>query len=276
MNAARTMSQMQGAGSDSIGSADASRVRSGDGGERVLAVVIGRAGSKGLPRKNALEVAGIPMVARSTRFARASRSVDRVIVSTDGPEIAAIARAEGVEVFLRPDDVSNDAATVDAAVRHAYLASGSRAGIVVILYANVPVRPVDLADRAVARLVESGADSVQSYFRVGKTHPFWMSRLDAEGRVAQFVENRIYRRQELPPLFMPDGGVIAVRRESLFEVREGEPHAFLGRDRRGIETREGDVIDVDSALDLAVAEAILAREARAEGAAAAAREGAIA
>jgi CMP-N-acetylneuraminic acid synthetase len=146
---------------------------------------------------------------------------------------------------------------VDAAVRHAVLASGSRASVIVVLYANVPVRPTDLANRAITLLDESGADSVQSYYRVGKTHPYWMSRLDSEGRVAQFIVNKIYRRQELPPLYMPDGGVIAVRRESLFDVREGEPHAFFGQDRRGIETREGDVIDVDSALDLSVAEAIL-------------------
>jgi len=234
-----------------------SRATAAPGNERVLAVVIGRAGSKGLPRKNALPVAGVPMIAHSVRFAQASRSVDRVIVSTDGAEIAAIARAEGAEVFLRPDAVSNDTATVDSAVRHAVEASGSRAETIVILYGNVPVRPADLADRAVARLHETGADSVQSYYRVGKTHPYWMSRLDESGRVSQFIENRIYRRQELPPLFMPDGGVIAVRRASLFDVREGEPHAFFGRDRRGIETREGDVVDVDTALDLAVAEAIL-------------------
>jgi len=234
-----------------------SRATAAPGNERALAVVIGRAGSKGLPRKNALPVAGVPMIAHSVRFARASRSVDRVIVSTDGAEIAAIARAEGAEVFLRPDAVSHDTATVDSAVRHAVEASGSRAETIVILYGNVPVRPADLADRAVARLHETGADSVQSYYRVGKTHPYWMSRLDESGRVSQFIENRIYRRQELPPLFMPDGGVIAVRRASLFDVREGEPHAFFGRDRRGIETREGDVVDVDTALDLAVAEAIL-------------------
>ena len=226
--------------------------------EDTLAVVIGRAGSKGLPRKNALPVCGVPMIAHTIRFARASRSIARTIVSTDGDEIAAIARDEGVEVFLRPAELANDTATVDSAVRHAVQASGSCAEIIVILYGNVPVRPADLADRAVERLRASGADSVQSYYRVGKTHPYWMSKLDDEGRVAQFVENRIYRRQELPPLFMPDGGVIAVRRASLFDVRQGEPHAFFGRDRRGIETREGDVIDVDTAVDLAVAEAILA------------------
>jgi N-acylneuraminate cytidylyltransferase len=225
-----------------------------------LAVVIGRAGSKGLPRKNALPVAGVPMIARTIRFARASRSIGRVVVSTDGDEIAAIARDEGAEVVLRPAALASDTATVDSAVRHAVESLAAGEGIVVILNGNVPVRPADLADRAVARLVETGADSVQSYYRVGKTHPYWMSRLDGAGRVAQFVENRIYRRQELPPLFMPDGGVIAVRRESLFDVREGEPHAFFGRDRRGIETAEGEVVDVDTAVDLAVAEAILAAQ----------------
>jgi len=86
---------------------------SAPGSERVLAVVIGRAGSKGLPRKNALPVAGIPMIARTVRFARASGRIDRTIVSTDGAEIAAIARDEGVDVFLRPDEVSHDTATVE-------------------------------------------------------------------------------------------------------------------------------------------------------------------
>jgi CMP-N-acetylneuraminic acid synthetase len=227
----------------------------------VVAVVIGRAGSKGLPRKNALPVAGVPMIAHTIRFALRSRLVGRVIVSTDGEEIAAIARDEGVPAIARPAELASDTATVDSAVRHAVTVSGSDEPIVVILYGNVPVRPADLADRAVARLVESGADSVQSYYRVGKTHPFWMSRIDGDGRVAQFIENRIYRRQELPPLYMPDGGVIAVRRASLFDVREGEPHAFFGRDRRGIETREGEVVDVDTALDRSVAEAILAARA---------------
>ena len=225
--------------------------------EVVLAVVIGRAGSKGLPRKNALEVAGVPMIAHTIRAARAATSVQRIVVSTDGAEIAAIAQHEGVEVSLRSAELASDTATVDSAVRHAVEACGSRASIIVILYGNVPVRPEGLIDRAVAKLRSTGADSVQSYYRVGKTHPYWMSQLDSEGRVSAFVENKIYRRQELPPVFMPDGGVIAVQRASLFSPREGEPHAFFGRDRRGIENEEGAVIDVDTALDLAVAEATL-------------------
>ena len=95
--------------------------------DHVLAVVIGRAGSKGLPRKNALDIAGVPMIAHTIRFARASRRIERVIVSTDGDEIARIARSEGVDVHMRPEQLSNDSATVDSAVRHAVDASASPA-----------------------------------------------------------------------------------------------------------------------------------------------------
>ncbi len=162
-----------------------------------------------------------------------------------------------VEVVMRPAEFSSDTATVDSAVRHAVDASGSRAEIIVLLYANVPVRPAGLIDRAVATLEASGADSVQSYERPGKYHPFWMVRLGESGEVTQWEPNAIYRRQDLPPAFMPDGGVIAVTRQSLFTVVEGQPHAFLGRDRRGIMNPHGSVVDVDGAIDFVVAEAML-------------------
>src|SRR5690606_27909144 len=118
--------------------------------------------------------------------------------------------------------------------------------IVVILYANVPVRPAGLICRAVETLVETGADSVQSYADVGKHHPWWMVRLDEVGRVAPHHPNAVDRRQDLPQLHLPDGGVIAVRRQRLFTAAESGPHAFLGDDRRGIINEPGAVVDVDT------------------------------
>jgi CMP-N-acetylneuraminic acid synthetase len=159
---------------------------------------------------------------------------------------------------MRPAQLASDTATVDAAVRHATQAIVGDEAIIVILYANVPVRPNDLIDRAVRELVASGADSVQSYSDVGKHHPWWMVTLDHERRVRPHVSNTVYRRQDLPQLFIPDGGVIAVTRASLFTVVDGQPHAFLGSDRRGI-VSGGAVVDVDNAADAAVAEAWLAR-----------------
>ncbi len=230
--------------------------------ERVIAVIIGRAGSKGLPGKNALPLCGRPMICHTIDAARASRTVDRVIVSTDGREIAGAARAMNVEVVDRPASLAGDRATVDGAVRHAVCEAEDTASIIVMLYANVPVRPDDLIDRAVTTLMETGADSVQSYCDVGKHHPHWMVKLEEGGRVVAHHPNASYRRQDLPPLRIPDGGVIAVRRESLFVPNTGHPHAFLGEDRRGIETRPGDVVDVDDAQDFAIAESILSRRVK--------------
>ncbi len=224
-----------------------------------IAVVIGRAGSKGLPGKNAMRLAGRPMIAHTIEAALAASRVDRVIVSTDGHAIASAARASGVEVVTRPDELASDTATVDSAVRHAieHCSGGSTHEIVVILYANVPVRPRHLIDTAIDTLITTGADSVQSYCDVGKHHPQWMNKLDDHGRVIPYKKSRVYRRQDLPQLFIPDGGVIAVTRTSLFTVNPKEPHAFLGKDRRGIITQPGEVIDVDTPIDARVAEAIL-------------------
>ena len=223
------------------------------------AVVIGRAGSKGLPRKHVRLVGGVPMIARSVGHALAARRVGRVLCSTDGESIASAAAAVGAEVLLRPAALATDHATVDAGVRHAIEASGDVAEVVVILYGSIPIRPDDLIDRAIARLIDTGADSVQSYSPVGKHHPFWTCRVADDGRVAAWQENDVFRRQDLPPAFIPDGGVIAVRRESLFKIDPERPHAFLGTDRRGVLNEMGAVIDVDDEIDLLVAEAMLER-----------------
>ena len=233
--------------------------------DSVLAVVIGRAGSKGLPGKNARLVAGRPMICYAIEHAKQAECVTRVVVSTDGDEIAAAAESIrigpiGIEVLRRPPELASDTATVGAAVRHAVQSLGATESIIVILYANVPVRPPDLIDHAVRLLRRSGADSVQSYSDVGKHHPYWMCELDEDQRVKPYVDNTIDRRQDLPKLLSLNGGVIAVTASCLQQAISGDPHSFLGTDRRGIETPPGSVVDVDDAIDLAVAEAVLTQQ----------------
>lgn len=230
---------------------------------KTLCVILGRAGSKGLPGKNVAVLAGRPLVAHTIEQAMASRRVDRVVVSTDGAEIAAAARTAGVEVVMRPAELATDTATVDGAARHAVeeveRRHGERYEAVVILYANVPIRPAGLIDQAVEKLITSGGDSVQSVCPVGKLHPYWMRRLTGpNGDVLEpYQPNDVYRRQDLPAVYQLDGGIIAVRRESLFIVEQGKPHAFLGRDRRAVVTTPGSVVDIDDAKDLAVARALV-------------------
>ena len=230
-----------------------------------LAVIIARAGSKGLRNKSMQQVLGRPLVAWTIEHALGSRCVDEVVLTSDCPAVLAVGRRHGIHVYRRPPHRATDQATIDDGARHGVECREAEAGAacerVAILYGNIPVRPPDLTDRALARLAETGADSVQSVYPVGKMHPLWMKRLGGpHGDQLQMYEpNRIYRRQDLPPVYMLDAGVLAVTRRVLFDVDPAEPHAFLGRDRRAVVTAAGDVVDVDGDLDLALAEVILSR-----------------
>lgn len=230
-----------------------------------LTVILARAGSVGLPGKNAIDCAGRPLLDWTIDHALGSPSVSRVVLSTDGDQLAAIGRARGIEVVPRPAELAHATATVDSAARHAVETAQAQYGetyqTVAILYGNIPVRPPDLTDRANAKLAETGADSVQSVSPVDKNHPYWMKRVEGD-RLLMYQDNTVYRRQDLPPVYMLDGGIIAVTRGSLFNVVEGQPHAFLGTDRRAIITEPGQVVDVDSEIDLFVAEAILRGQER--------------
>ncbi|MEM8757155.1 MAG: acylneuraminate cytidylyltransferase family protein [Planctomycetota bacterium] len=242
-----------------------SAVVSGNTTGKATAIVLGRAGSTGVPGKNTRELAGKPCAAWTIEHAQRSERIGRVVVSTDCPRLADIARSMSAEVVLRPSDLASDTATVDSAARHA-VAGADIDGLLALLYANVPVRPEGLIDRAVRVLLETGCDSVQSYERVGKHHPWWIARVDeATGTVRPWeggvLNHGVYRRQDLPPAYLPDGGVITLTREALMLEIDGAgdgPHAFFGNDRRGVVSEPGSVIDIDTEADLHRAEAALA------------------
>ncbi|MBX3409712.1 MAG: acylneuraminate cytidylyltransferase family protein [Phycisphaeraceae bacterium] len=247
---------------------------------KTLGIILARGGSKGVPGKNIAPVAGRPCLAWTIDAARESRALRRTVVSSDDARILCLAEGLGVEALRRDPSLATDNARVDDAARDALRQAeerhGERYDAAVILYANVPVRPAGLIDRAVALLRGAGCDSVQSFARVGKHHPWWMARLDGDARLVPWTGDTlfhgVFRRQELPPAHVPDGGVMAVTRRALVDgvpgVAQG-PHAFLGVDRRAVVTSEGDVVDIDTPLDLRIASAVL--EERRERAMSAAR-----
>jgi N-acylneuraminate cytidylyltransferase len=229
-----------------------------------LALILARAGSKGVPGKNRALVAGRPCCAWTIDFALESRLVSRVALSSDDEQLLALAIERGVDAVARPAELATDGATVEAAARHAVETLGWDDGSVAILYANVPVRAVGLLDRAIALLEETGADSVQSYAPVGKHHPWWTARVGEDGAVRPWegdvLNHGVHRRQELPAAHVPDGGVLVVTLDALFHRVAGAaegPHRFFGVDRRCVTTGEGEVVDIDSPIDLVVADAVL-------------------
>jgi len=230
-----------------------------------LGIILARAGSKGLPNKCMVDLLGKPLIQYTFEYARNCRCLDAFLLSTDSRPASLLAGEQGILTIDRPPALATDTATVDAAARHAVEVWEQRQGrnvdTVVLLYGNIPVRPVGLIDRAVNHLHRSNADSVRSVAPVSKQHPDWLHRLEGD-RMVQYRTNSIYRRQDLQPLYYHDGAAVAVRRAALFDAVKvpDDFQAFLGQDRRAIVQPCDAVVDVDEPSDLLIAEALLNRE----------------
>ena len=187
----------------------------------VLALIPARGGSKGLPGKNILPLAGQSLVARAAAAARESGVVDRMIVSTDSHEIADEARRAGVDVpFMRPAALAADDTPMLPVLRHAVEtleAAGWTAEIIVLLQPTSPLRqPAHLRD-AVTRLRESGADSVVSVVEVPRhLSPDYVMRVVGDELKPFLPEGeRTTRRQDARAAYVRDGTVYAFWRNTL-------------------------------------------------------------
>lgn len=228
----------------------------------VLGVILARAGSAGLKNKHLLPLLGKPVIEYTFGHARAAAVLGKTVVSSDSADVLRLAAAAGFETIVRPPQLATAEASVQDAMLHAMEQVESRssfkADALVVLYGNVPVRPAGAINRAVQMLRETGCDSVRSFTAVGKWHPAWMAQL-AGDRVLPLHPGSIHRRQDLTPLFLHDGAVVAVSRASMLrgKAHPEDPHAFFGVDRRGFDVGTGQTVEIDALRDLYWAEAVL-------------------
>src|SRR5690554_3648249 len=174
-----------------------------------IAIIPARGGSKRIPRKNIRDFSGQPMIAWSIQAALKSRVFDRIIVSTDDTEIAAIARRAGAETpFVRPATLSDDHTGTTAVMAHAIqwlLDSGQHVQYACCIYATAPfIRPSDLA--TARQIIEHGS---WNYVFAATEYVFPIFRafhvLENGGCEMIYPEHRMTRSQDLPTA-MHDAG----------------------------------------------------------------------
>ncbi len=229
-------------------------------GRKILALIPARGGSKGIPGKNIRHLAGRPLICWTIDTALATSVLDRIIVTTDDREIAAIARQAGADVpFLRPAELARDETTDMPVYHHAlqWLADEERylPDIVVWLRPTAPLRiPVDI-EQAVARLLTTGADWIRSICPV-EHHPYWMYRLE-DDRLQPFQPGldtaRFPRRQTLPPVYRLNGAVEVTWCRTILKKQ-----LLYSGDVRGYIMPPERSIDIDTMIDFLTAEALLA------------------
>jgi CMP-N-acetylneuraminic acid synthetase len=226
----------------------------------VLGLVPARGGSKGVPGKNVRPLAGHTLLEYTARAARESGVLDRVILSTDSPEIAEAGRRAGLEVpFTRPAALAADDTPMVPVIQHA-LMEVSRDGwapdIVVLLQPTSPLRRPDHIRAAVSLLHDTSADSVVTVVEVPRhLSPDYVMRIEG-GRLKPFLPDgaRVTRRQDARPAYSRDGTVYAFRRTVL--ERTG---GIYGDDCRPLLIDACDSLSIDSPADWDEAERLLTR-----------------
>ncbi|MFF3288071.1 cytidylyltransferase domain-containing protein [Streptomyces sp. NPDC003023] len=246
----------------------------------VLAVIPARGGSKGVPAKNLAAVGGVPLVARAVRACLDAPLVTHVAVSTDDPQIAAVARGAGAEVVLRPAAIAGDTATSEAAVLHAMDAHeavhGAPVDVVLLVQCTSPFIAREDIEGVARAVVLDGADSAVT---VAPFHGFVWREADepaearensaeraAGGAVLVDTATRTAtgtgygvnhdssfrpRRQDRPQDFLETGAAYAMSAPGFREAG----HRFFGRTAL-VRTDPARVLEVDDPHDLARARAL--------------------
>ena len=230
----------------------------------VLGVIIARGGSKGLPGKNLALLGKRPLISYTLLAARQAKALDRVILSTDSPDIAKVGRAFGVEVpFLRPaflaKDTTHTPPVVEHAVRFLERCEGYRVDLVATLQPTSPFRAPKHIDQGVKALVhQPRLDSVVTV-REAAIPPFWVFRTRGN-RLLPFVSDGtdylLQERQQLPRTVQPNGALYVTRR-SLLKKRGVLVSAFNGGGTGYLLMDRLHSIDIDEPADLLLAVQLL-------------------
>lgn len=187
----------------------------------IFYLITARGGSKGVPRKNIREIAGLPLIAYKIIAAQKCGYSGRIIVSTDDEEIANVAKKYGAEVpFMRPDYLASDTASSMDVVEHAigWLDDNDdkKYDYICLLEPSSPfATPQDLHD-AIERLIEENADTLLGMKEVEVSKRFiW--ELDDNGGLSKFYDaiygDKKVRRQDQNPEYTMNGCMYIAKME---------------------------------------------------------------
>ncbi len=228
----------------------------------VVGFIFARGGSKGVPKKNIRKLVDKPLIAYAIDVAKQSRFIQRIVVSTDSPEIAEVARALGAEVpFLRPPELATDTASEWMAWRHAIeeveRASEQAIDLFVSIPTTAPLRMAHDVDACVETLVASDADIVITVTESHRSPYFNMVVLDPDGVASLVIPpvNGVARRQDAPPTFDMTTVAYAARRNFIM----ASSSIFQGK-VRAVRVPIERALDIDTELDFRIAELFLCQQ----------------
>jgi len=228
--------------------------------KKILALIPGRGGSKGLSGKNIKAFLGKPLIAWTIEQAQASKYLDKIIVSTDNIKISKIALKYGAEVpFLRPKKLATSSAKIATVLMHAldfFEKKLCKFDFIMLLQPTSPLRKPEDIDKAIEFLFRKKAQTVVSVCPA-EHHPFWCCNLKEDGKIKSFLNQSALNRnrQELPAYFRLNGAIYLAKTSFFRKNRK-----FITKDTYAYKMHYQYSVDIDNELDFDYAQFLGARE----------------
>lgn len=224
---------------------------------KIVCIIPARGGSKGLPGKNIKKLLDKPLIAYTIEQAMAASYIDRIIVSTDAPAIASVAKRFGAEIpFLRPRALGRDNSSTIDVLLHAlnWLTVHEKASydIIVLLHVTTPLRSVQDIDRCIELLVKKNAESIFTVTEAHRNPYFNMVEIDDSERIKLVKKGNFVTRQSAPPVYDMNSSIYVWWTEILKKKKK----VILDKSNIHVMPKERSV-DIDDLLDFKFVEAIL-------------------
>lgn len=226
---------------------------------KTLFIILARGGSKGLPKKNILELLGRPLIGYSIECGLNSKFCTDLIVSTDNEEILSIAKSLGAQTpFLRPKSLSNDTAKSADAIIHAInyqKERGKEYDLIVLLEPTSPLRDTLDVDRAIEKLLKiPRAESCVSVALNESAHPDFLFTKDENQFLKSYTKNeKIVRRQDLNQFYYPEGSFYISKTESFMRHQT----FYQENNTLGIIMPKWKSFEIDTMEDFLIVESIM-------------------
>lgn len=219
-----------------------------------------RGGSKSIPLKNMVALAGRPLLDYQVEAARASGCLPRLICSTDSELIATHCRELNVEVHARPAELAGDDSAVIDVIAHLLADLQAREGAVAECIALLQPTSPFLTGEQVRQTVEAllaqpDAGSAQTVVPCPHNHHAVNQRRIVEGQVSFcYPEERAvaYNKQRKTPHYL-FGNLLVFRSDAALRQHTPFPEPSLA-----VEIPFLHGFDLDGPQDLQLAEALLA------------------
>ncbi|MBN2669177.1 MAG: acylneuraminate cytidylyltransferase family protein [Bacteroidales bacterium] len=217
-----------------------------------MAVITARAGSKRLPNKNELDLAGKPLIAWTVEAAIKSKYIDRCVVSTDSIKLKEISEKFGAEVpFIRPLELAKDTTSSIDVIFHTIDNLKETFDYLILLQPTSPLRTTENIDAAIEAM-----ESSKALVSVCETEhsPLWTNTLENDLSMANFIKPELIgkRSQDLPKYYRINGAIYIAELKYL-----QQNNGFLGHETKAFIMSQENSIDIDTAIDFKLSEIII-------------------